>query len=466
MEEGGKSRLGYIPSFVWGYILLLITVIVVYVLIIEAGILPLLGHIFFIVCILIVSVCLVKFFLTFFDQEIHRQTDRQTKKALLVRQELKNRELLTKVELLEQLPLLMKYGLDQGKNIKYAGLEITDWRDNVHSIAGESMSIAEPSSSIPDNVAYTDIIDSIPVGHVLLGCASDGIKTVKQAAAALTWIVGLSGTGKTTSSVIRIEERFQASYKFLGIDPHSYKPDSLSNAVRGYANSFLLPIARDSLEAHQVLDMFLEIFNLRKQGISPKPWQPISLVVDEINAINDPQDASEEELLDKFKHIARIAGQEARNFEMGLICISQQATGLAWLRRAALVIIVHQLLQEAEKKLALNGDPTVMQEMKGWPIGRTYVYGVGIPPITVQQPYFKPSIEGEWEYQQSIDSQTDGERQSIDSQTDKILEAYTSLVGENIYPSYRRVSDIVGLNKDTVGKILTQLKERGRLPVV
>ena len=92
-----------------------------------------------------------------------------------------------------------------------------------------------------------------------------------------------------------------------------------------------------------------------------------------------------------LKTITRICGQEARNFEMGGIFISQQATELAWLRKVALMVIVHQLMQESEKKLATNNDTAVMQDMKTWPIGRTYVFGVGFGqegPRTVQQPYF------------------------------------------------------------------------------
>jgi hypothetical protein len=52
---------------------------------------------------------------------------------------------------------------------------------------------------------------------------------------------------------------------------------------------------------------------------------------------------------------------------------------------------------ESEKKIACNEDPEVMKDMKYWPIGRTYVFGVGFGsegPRTVQQPYFKPAETG------------------------------------------------------------------------
>jgi hypothetical protein len=104
--------------------------------------------------------------------------------------------------------------------------------------------------------------------------------------------------------------------------------------------------------------------------------------------------AMEEEIKKMLPGIARICGQEARNFNMGGIFISQQATGLAWLRKVALMVIVHQMLMESEKKLALNGDTEAMESMKTWPRGRTYVYGVGFEegPRTVQQPFFKGRV--------------------------------------------------------------------------
>jgi hypothetical protein len=213
---------------------------------------------------------------------------------------------------------------------------------------------------------------------------------------ACLWIVGLSGTGKTTSTVIRVEERASEGHKFLGIDPHWFKDDSFTNAVTAYRDRFLLPIAQTPEENLLVLNTFLKEFYGRKGGTIPKPWQKITITIDEVNALMDattPEEIEGKELLQK---VARICGQEGRNFNMGGIFISQQATGLSWLRKVALMVIVHQLLQESEKRLATNNDASAMADMKNWPVGRTYVYGVGFQdgPITVQQPLFDgPVVE-------------------------------------------------------------------------
>ncbi len=248
--------------------------------------------------------------------------------------------------------------------------------------------------TLPTYVRYEDVRYQVPNGHVLVGVGQAGIDTREEHVGACVWIVGLSGTGKTSTTVIRVEERHEKGHKFLGVDPHWFKDDSLTNALKPYASDFLMPIAQTPAETVNVLRFFIDEFKGRKEGRIPKPWQKITLLVDEVNALMDATTEEEKEIGDLLKFIARICGQEARNFLMGGIFISQQATNLAWLRKVALMVIVHQLLMESEKKLATNEDQEVMKAMKTWPIGRTYVYGVGFQdgPRTVQQPYFKPTV--------------------------------------------------------------------------
>lgn len=266
------------------------------------------------------------------------------------------------------------------------------------------------AGELPTEVMYEDIKHLVPRGHVLVGIGYHGVETMPQAVGACVWIVGLSGTGKTSTTVLRVEERAAFNHLLLGVDPHWFKDDSLYHAIYEladkktgmvlgpgpYADRFAMPMAKTPAESLKVYKAFLGEFYARKNGQRPKPWRPVTLLVDEVGAQMDKATANtaeEKEIIELLPSIARICGQEARNFYMGGIFISQQATGLAWLSKVALMIIVHQLLREAEKKLATNNDPVVMKEMKTWPIGRTYVHGVGFGtegPRTVQQPYFKP----------------------------------------------------------------------------
>lgn len=268
---------------------------------------------------------------------------------------------------------------------------------------GSPLSPSRPDD-LPTSVRYEEIRGQVPRGHILVGIGRQGVETKERAVGACTWIVGLSGTGKTSTTTLRVEERAADNHMFLGADPHWFKDDSLFHAIYEtvdggagpYASRFALPMAKTPAESLQVFKTFLGEFNARKSGQRPKPWRKVTLLVDEVGAMMDKATATtpeEKEIIELLPSIARVCGQEARNFEMGGIFISQQATGLAWLRKVALMVIVHQLLQESEKKLATNEDTAVMHDMKTWPIGRTYVYGVGFGtegPRTVQQPYFKP----------------------------------------------------------------------------
>jgi hypothetical protein len=256
----------------------------------------------------------------------------------------------------------------------------------------------EPQDELPTNVRYEEVRGQVPRGHILVGIGRHGLETKEKAVGACVWIVGLSGTGKTSTTVLRVEERAADGHAFLGGDPHWFKDDSLFHAVYErldgqpgpYQSRFLLPMAKDAKQFKAVLQAFVNEFNARKGGQRLKPWKPITLLIDEVGAWMDPTTEEEEEIKAMLPTIARICGQEARNFLMGGIFISQQATGLAWLRKMALMVLVHQLLMKSEKELACNGDMAVVESMKTWPIGRTYVYGVGFQegPRTVQQPYF------------------------------------------------------------------------------
>lgn len=331
--------------------------------------------------------------------------------------ELKNELLEADIRLRQQVPNIILMLTQTGVSFKYdakGNLEVLGQagRTMINQVpggaesarlgAGGAAGLLGPGSSggLPTMVMYEEVRGRVPKGHVLVGVGIADVVTKEWGVGACIWIVGLSGTGKTSTTVIRVEERCTAGYGLLGVDPHWFKEDSLYHAIYEtvdgepgpYKNAFVKPMACEPKAMKAVLQYFLDEFYGRKSGKIPRSkWQPLTLLVDEVGSLMDAASPEEEEIKRMLPTIARICGQEARNFYMGGIFISQQATGLAWLRKVALMVIVHQLLMESEKQLACNGDKTVMDDMKIWPVGRTYVYGVGFNqtgPVTVQQPYF------------------------------------------------------------------------------
>src|SRR5439155_5699289 len=90
-------------------------------------------------------------------------------------QELKNDQLLAKIELEKQLPLLMQYALQQGHSIKYGkdGLEVhnavrVSELPNQGQLSGGALgALSGPSGGdLPTNVLYQDIRGQVPQGHV------------------------------------------------------------------------------------------------------------------------------------------------------------------------------------------------------------------------------------------------------------------------------------------------------------
>ncbi len=370
-----------------------------------------------------------------------------------------------KVEMYKQLPAGWKYAIDSGRNVSYGGLKVTDWRSNMTHQSAIGEQVQPLQLPLPTQIRYEDVRHQIPEGHNLVGVGIDGLVTKEdRKIGACVWIVGLSGTGKTSTTSLRIEERANCEHQFLGHDPHWFKDDSLTNAIVGYADRFLMPMARSNDEALLVYEAFLSEFNNRKAGKVAKPFQKITIVVDEVNSLAEPDDEDEQgkKLLDKLKTIVRICGTEARNFNMGGLFISQKATRLYWIRDVALLIIVHKLLMENQQKLATNiDDKAFFAEMRLWPVGRTYVYGAGLEAgegcITVQQPYFEKASVGSWNFEDRVIV----EEEPVSNDLDRIYEACQSLKDQGLRVTARSVAPLTPFGKTKVSELLNKLKEQG-----
>ncbi len=246
---------------------------------------------------------------------------------------------------------------------------------------------------IPASVRYEDIQAYIPKDHVLVGVGEGGIvDTREKEIKGLIWIPGSSGAGKSNTTALRVEEDYVRGHKFLGIDPHFFKADSLSNLVQPYKDQFIEPLAYKQEDILRILNFFLAQAERRKNGGAC--W-PLTLLYDEIGSqVSDkPEDELEREIIEKTKKVIRLAGQELRGFNMNVIAISQDAAGLAFLRKRALLVLGHKTVMMSERELICNRRMDIARQMDEWPVGRTVVYGVAIQGTLIrQQPLFQPRI--------------------------------------------------------------------------
>jgi hypothetical protein len=261
-------------------------------------------------------------------------------------------------------------------------------RDIYHHKPEQQLLEAPNIDPLPTLVHYSDIRHTIPTGHTLVGVgAGNELVTREDGVRALLWIVGGSGTGKTNSVVVRVDDDYTRGHKFLVVDPHANKEDSLANAIAPYADRFLLPVAQKSEAILQVLDTFLTEFDRRKHN--PPPYYPLTLIVDEIGSLTmdvDPDEPLEAEIKRKVKEIGRMCGQEGRGFRMYAVMISQDVAYLAWLRKRALLAIIHQVQDYEDRLRATNRDSAISRDMDTWPVGRTFCFGINFQPVVVQQP--------------------------------------------------------------------------------
>ncbi|HET8910633.1 MAG TPA: hypothetical protein VFN23_04165 [Ktedonobacteraceae bacterium] len=240
---------------------------------------------------------------------------------------------------------------------------------------------SEPGA-IPLSVRYEEIQSQIPRGHALLGVSENGIETCDFGHLLTMWICGGSSTGKSNTVAIKLDEAIQLGRDIgiILIDPHARKEDSLYHKIRCYEHRFLLPVAVNEDDILQALTAFKEEFERRLEVGSGET--DILLVVDEVSNVVD---SDNEEIGKLIKKIARICGQEARGFGMFGWFISQDAAGLAWLRKRAMTVITHKLNMMSERKLACNEDMELARSMDRWPIGRVAVYGLHFTGTLVAQ---------------------------------------------------------------------------------
>jgi hypothetical protein len=250
-------------------------------------------------------------------------------------------------------------------------------------------------AQLPTYVRYEEIRPQIPHGRALVGVSGRGIETKEDSVRALVWIVGGSGTGKTNTVCIRVDDDDRRGHRFLVIDPHRFKKDSLYNSIKGYSSRFLMPVAMEPEEVLAALNTFLQEFERRKAGGS---WSyPVTIIVDEVGSLVldiDRDNAVEANVVARLKEVARVCGQEARGFDMGGIFISQDAAGLAWLRKRALMVLAHQVTMWSERLLVCNQNTVIARDMDTWPVGRTLAYGIAFPEgqLVVQQPVFQSRV--------------------------------------------------------------------------
>lgn len=250
-------------------------------------------------------------------------------------------------------------------------------------------SLQQEEPRIPSSVRYEDIQSYIPKDHTLIGIGEGGkVDTREKEIKGLIWIPGSSGAGKSNTTGLRVQEDYERKHRFWGIDPHFFKSDSLSNLVKPYTDRFIEPIAHTQEDILHILELFIAEAEKRKAGGAC--W-PLTLLYDEIGSqVSDkPEDDIEKQIIEKTKKAVRLAGQELRGFNMNLIAISQDAAGLAFLRKRALLVLGHKTVMMSERELVCNGRTDLARAMDEWPIGRTVVYGVALQGIFIrQQPLF------------------------------------------------------------------------------
>lgn len=354
---------------------------------------------------------------------------------------------------------------------------------------------------IPAVVNYSSIANQVPSGLSLLGIhpSNGNLEIVPPSRYKTTWFVGGSDLGKTNTVYGKVSDMVNWGARLIICDNHANKDDSLARKLTDFHHRLIIPVAQEPEDIKNAILIYLHEFLQRKGGKSSKEiWL---ITVDEVNGTaNLPvkiTDAEREMLLEAFginvkgnvarlqvfiKLLAETTGYESRGFNMYGFYISQKVTGLSWLRNAMMTVFVHGLLMDSEALLAANNDRQMAEQVKHFKKGRTLVYGYDFDQVVLQQPLYEKVKQdhpltypnGELPAEFAVPETEDTGRPTL-----QIVPRTTTTTGPMHRPSsaltrelqealdayqpgmsYRELGKALGVNKDTAGKRLDELKRR------
>jgi hypothetical protein len=272
--------------------------------------------------------------------------------------------------------------------------------------------IEGPKEHIPAVVMYSSVSGEVPDELSLLGIhpESGQLEIVSPENLKTAWFVGGSNMGKTNTVYGKVGDAKRWGARMIFCDNHAYKPDSLTNKLKDFHGSLLIPIAQTDEDIKRAVIMFLKEFHARRDGLKTA-YEKWLIVCDEVNATGNHvvQLTAEEELwlyerygykvengriklMVLFKFLAETCGYEARGFDMFGYFISQKVAGLAWLRNAMMTVFVHGLLTYSEALLAANNKRKNAELVMKFKKGRVLVYGYEIEEMILQQPLYEMNV--------------------------------------------------------------------------
>lgn len=146
--------------------------------------------------------------------------EREASSLKLENLRLKNRQLQAKVRLEEQLPAVIKYAIDAGHNIKYAGVEVTNVFSNVHTLGAGPAGVnpqnllAGPMSAPLARPSLARLVEAVEYNSfdIALGAnVTTGQPIVTTIIDCHLKIIGASGQGKS-SLVASLLDQFRQTH--------------------------------------------------------------------------------------------------------------------------------------------------------------------------------------------------------------------------------------------------------------
>lgn len=183
---------------------------------------------------------------------------------------------------------------------------------------GEAMEVMgnPTSTALP---SFQDVLATLSSGQLTFGFDVDNQPVKGSLNDLYSFSVGgLSGSGKTSTTVFLLAQAVQLGAKLIIIDRHAGNPESLATKLSPLASSFVTSPASNDADILAACDFIQDSFKRRQQG---QPHYPLIVVADEFLAL-----MRNDQLATAMQEIGEVLSQEARKYAIYGCFVSQKWT--------------------------------------------------------------------------------------------------------------------------------------------
>lgn len=427
------------------------------------------------VCILAIIKVGIWFHNTYHDI-VTKVYERRAAREKAKKQFLQNEVLVQKIEMQKQMPLVLRYAMEQGHNVEYADLKVSNYLSNIHMLqSGAKVEQIASPDYIPEPFKFSEVLQSgwkPTKDGILLAKKDDFLLCPTSEGLCHTTFTGNTDSGKTSDErLILIQLLYLREVVFIcDKNYQSQRIDKKSGVVYDYRPIERLLAHSPITESRDTLNFLLFALQELDRRRALRRFEPVDfpdwyIFIDELPAFC----AEESEIM---KHVGRIV-REARQYGIFFVGAAQDVLlntlgGDNGAVRKNFLTNFYGGGDATTAKLMLNIAPGESIDETGLgKMGIKYIRakGAGIERVKARVPLSDDLatqiLLSNLTPMSQIEIPEVVESNQPDKDLDIVYEACMRLKEEGVKVTTDRVTELVPFSRGKVGNLMKALKEQG-----